>query len=214
MAQEGRTNRPSTRERLLGAAKVTFAEAGYHGARVSDIVRLAGVAQGTFYLHFKGKDDAFRALIEGFFEGLVGEVVQAATLRAAETPAELAEQGRRMWRGALREFHADTALARLILREARCLSPAFAEVIQGYYQRGAQVLAAYMRLPAVAPLLREGLDVDVAAWAIIGMFESVAYHMLVVEARDDVDALAEGLLELELGGLLRHDAPAGEHGRD
>ncbi|RCK10962.1 TetR/AcrR family transcriptional regulator [Bacillus licheniformis] len=44
-----------TREELLHIALELFATKGYHAAKISDIVKQAGVAQGTFYWHFKSR---------------------------------------------------------------------------------------------------------------------------------------------------------------
>jgi len=43
------------RDQILKAARTVFDEKGYESATVSDIVRRAGVAQGTFYLYFESK---------------------------------------------------------------------------------------------------------------------------------------------------------------
>jgi len=43
------------RDQILKAARAVFDEKGYESATVSDIVRRAGVAQGTFYLYFESK---------------------------------------------------------------------------------------------------------------------------------------------------------------
>jgi AcrR family transcriptional regulator len=53
-----------TRAKLLDAAVPALAEKGYHATRVDDIVRLAGVSHGTFYLYFANKEDLFRTLAE------------------------------------------------------------------------------------------------------------------------------------------------------
>ena len=45
------------RERILRAAVDVFAEAGYFNSRVSTIAKAAGVADGTIYLYFSGKED-------------------------------------------------------------------------------------------------------------------------------------------------------------
>jgi AcrR family transcriptional regulator len=42
-------------ERLRLAARELFVEVGYHETRPQNIARLAGVANGTFYLHFADK---------------------------------------------------------------------------------------------------------------------------------------------------------------
>jgi AcrR family transcriptional regulator len=53
-----------TRARLLDAAVPALWEKGYHGTRVDDIARIAGVSHGTFYLYFANKEDLFRTLAE------------------------------------------------------------------------------------------------------------------------------------------------------
>lgn len=46
-------------ERLRQAARLLFVQKGYHETRPQDIARQAGVANGTFYLHFADKQQAF-----------------------------------------------------------------------------------------------------------------------------------------------------------
>jgi TetR/AcrR family transcriptional regulator, fatty acid metabolism regulator protein len=52
------------RERILAAAERIFARHGFFAARVSEIAREAGVADGTIYLYFKSKDDLLISLFE------------------------------------------------------------------------------------------------------------------------------------------------------
>src|SRR3977135_71661 len=52
------------RERILVAAERIFARHGFFAARVSDIAREAGGADGTIYLYFKSKDDLLISLFE------------------------------------------------------------------------------------------------------------------------------------------------------
>ena len=47
----------SKRERILRAAVDVFAKNGYFNAKVSEIAKTAGVADGTIYLYFDGKED-------------------------------------------------------------------------------------------------------------------------------------------------------------
>jgi AcrR family transcriptional regulator len=85
-----------TRAKLLDAAVPALAEKGYHATRVDDIVRLAGVSHGTFYLYFANKEDLFRTLAErcadeadALAESL--GVVDAGTAGVATLRAWLAE---------------------------------------------------------------------------------------------------------------------------
>ena len=45
-------DKEATRQRILEAAEEVFAEKGYHGAVVDDIVRTADMSKGGFYFHF------------------------------------------------------------------------------------------------------------------------------------------------------------------
>jgi len=52
-----------TKEKLLHSAKKIFSEKGFYRTRVSDIVKDAGVSQGTFYIYFKSKEEIFKEII-------------------------------------------------------------------------------------------------------------------------------------------------------
>src|SRR6476646_6442765 len=80
------------RSQLLEAARTVFAKKGYDDATVSEIVGRAGVAQGTFYLYFPGK------------ESLAGAFAELLSERFAEVAAEK--------RARSRSF--DTALIRVL----------------------------------------------------------------------------------------------------
>jgi AcrR family transcriptional regulator len=58
--------RPDTRERILDAALALFVERGFDGTTISDIERAVGLAAGTgsFYRHFRSKDDVFVAAVQ------------------------------------------------------------------------------------------------------------------------------------------------------
>lgn len=51
-------------DRILEAALDVFSEKGFHEAKVTEIARVAGVADGTIYLYFKNKDDLLISLFE------------------------------------------------------------------------------------------------------------------------------------------------------
>src|SRR5437763_2059453 len=65
----GARRKARTRTDLLAAARHVFAARGYHDASIAEITQLADVGVGTFYLHFRDKDEAFHTLLEeGFRE--------------------------------------------------------------------------------------------------------------------------------------------------
>ena len=82
------------RTQLLNAARAVFARKGYEEATVSEIVGRAGVAQGTFYLYFPGK------------ESLAGAFAEALSERFAEVAAERTARCRSFDTALIRVFEA------------------------------------------------------------------------------------------------------------
>ena len=70
-------DREIRRAQLVSAAATVFAERGVGNATVGDIVKEAGVAQGTFYLYFDSKDDAVLAVAERLADATVESIERA-----------------------------------------------------------------------------------------------------------------------------------------
>ena len=60
------------RERILAAAVRVFAKSGFFDARVSDVAKAAGVADGTIYLYFTSKEHLLVSLFEDRVDKLLG----------------------------------------------------------------------------------------------------------------------------------------------
>jgi AcrR family transcriptional regulator len=62
------------RSALYESARQLFAEKGFKDTSVADITKRAGVAVGTFYIHYPSKDrlfiDIFKTENERMFEGM------------------------------------------------------------------------------------------------------------------------------------------------
>ena len=68
--EEGRARHEAKYQRILDAALDVFARKGFHEAKISEIARAAGVADGTIYLYFKNKDDLLISLFEAKLEAI------------------------------------------------------------------------------------------------------------------------------------------------
>jgi AcrR family transcriptional regulator len=99
------------RERVLDAAVELFAQQGYDGTSVSQVITRAGVAKGGFYHHFASKEallyevygDLIGRQLEGMDEILRRGLPAAETLRAlihdlVETTAASARPALVFWR--------------------------------------------------------------------------------------------------------------------
>ncbi|MHC1745114.1 MAG: TetR/AcrR family transcriptional regulator [Syntrophobacteraceae bacterium] len=77
-----RVKQADKHQRILDAAIKIFAVKGFFQAKVSEIAREAGVADGTVYLYFKNKDE----LLISIFEVKMREVIQQFRTAVFELP--------------------------------------------------------------------------------------------------------------------------------
>jgi AcrR family transcriptional regulator len=106
------------RERVLDAAIAVFAEQGYQGTTIDDIVAAAKVGVGSFYELFDNKPDCFVQAYE--------RIAAAARERiAAAIPAEAAwpEQACAALRALLETIEAEPAPAKVALVEVQTAGP-------------------------------------------------------------------------------------------
>jgi AcrR family transcriptional regulator len=80
------TSAPDARERVLDAAVELFAQQGYDGTSVSQVITRAGVAKGGFYHHFASKE----ALLYEVYGDLIGRQLDGMDeiLRRGLPPAD------------------------------------------------------------------------------------------------------------------------------
>lgn len=159
----GRTLRPRgqrTRQRLLDAGAVVFAERGYYTARVDDVVRAAATSHGTFYLYFANKEELFHAL--------AAEVVDRVTALADEFPPFDTPDAATALHDWIERYAAVTARSGAVVRVWADAGAADSEV----GRVGADLARAVTdriaeRIAAVAP----GLDARVAAGAVLAAID-------------------------------------------
>lgn len=98
-----------TRKALYQSALRLFAERGLAAATVQDITLAAGVAKGTFFSHFRTKEEVFQP----FFETLLANVAEVLRdVDAAVTGVRLAL--RHLFERNAREFGRDPVLIRAL----------------------------------------------------------------------------------------------------
>jgi AcrR family transcriptional regulator len=64
---------PDKRAQLLQVAATHFAQKGYEGASLKDILAAAGFGKSSYYYYFEDKEDLFAAVVEDFFERFAKE---------------------------------------------------------------------------------------------------------------------------------------------
>jgi AcrR family transcriptional regulator len=191
----------STEEKLLSAAIDLMSKKGYHRTTVSDIVKAAGVAQGTFYLYFESKKALFMKLMHRF-SSLLENALAAVDLsfEAINTTEALGLQIRTAIRNVLLVYQDNAVLARIFLREAMGLEPDFAELWDSIVERLA-ALGALIMERAIERGLLPPQNSQIVAHCVVGMIERVAYYWLFQENEFELDEVVDALARFELFGI-------------
>jgi AcrR family transcriptional regulator len=160
-------DREARRAELVSAAAAVFAQRGVANTAVSDIVKAAGVAQGTFYLYFDSKDDAVLAVVDQIANGICE---QTATRIAAATSAV---DKLTSFSGVLSEAGAQPGAAAVVdlmhLPENRLLHDRLAEDITRRLVPQLETVVAH----GVAEGVFDVGDPGAAAWFVLAGLQSV-----------------------------------------
>jgi AcrR family transcriptional regulator len=148
----------ATRRKLLGAAELEFGERGFHAASVASITRRAGVAQGTFYLYFPGKQDILRELVRQ-----MGRELRHALAEATGELSERLEVERAGLRAFVRFSLGHKNLYRVVMQSQFVDESIYRE----YYQTLAGAYAAGLVRAQKVGQTRPG-DAETQAWALMG----------------------------------------------
>jgi AcrR family transcriptional regulator len=91
-----RTKPPDERKAdLVAAAAKVFERKGYSKATVSEIVKEAGVAQGTFYIYFHSKEEALDAVAEHILKDII--IILVSISRSDRTAIEKVQELLKTW---------------------------------------------------------------------------------------------------------------------
>jgi len=190
----------ATAARLLAAGADLFAARGFHAVTTHDIARHAGVAAGTFYLHFKDKSDLYRAIAQRTVAALQDRLDAAA-------PGRGTRDGLRARVAALVDFadqHRD--LVRILFRAGTKDASVEAEVLDELAARIAQGRSASV---AAGEMPRD-LDPGVVSQALVGMLARVIAWWVEDPTRIAREDLIETLTQIQLAGT---HPPAGGHSK-
>jgi AcrR family transcriptional regulator len=198
VAHAATRDKDATRQRLLDAAEEVFAEKGYHGAVVDDIIRRSDSSKGGFYFHFPNKQAIFLSLIDALVPKLTGAVERAI---AAE-PDPVAQMGAAL-RTLLDIFAKHRKLTKILLVEAVGLGHGFDEQLMRTRGHFAAFIKGYLD-KAVTSRAIAPLDTDIASWAWLGAINEIVVRWLVTrqpERLEDVYPQLQALLLRSVGAL-------------
>jgi TetR/AcrR family fatty acid metabolism transcriptional regulator len=186
------------RDALLRAAIDTFAARGFFHAQVADVARAAGVAAGTVYLYFRGKDDLLTSIFERTMKEAIAE--GRRSVAAATDPVERLREIARLHLGRLGRDRALAVVFQVELRQSTKFMERFS----------ATQLREYLGI--IRDVIAEGQDRQVfrteisptlAAKLFFGMLDEVATNWILSRRKYSLVADADAIVDLFAGGISK-----------
>jgi TetR/AcrR family fatty acid metabolism transcriptional regulator len=169
-------SREARRRAILDSAVRVFAEQGFFAARIRDIAAGAGVAEGTIYLYFEGKDDL---LLTAFREKVNEFVASVRDVMGADLPFQ--ERLARFVELQFQSIEADPPLATVLLLESRQSSKFYGGAVRDVLKTYAQAIDSLLGTGMERGEVRGDVSVTLARRMLIGALEEVELEWLLGE---------------------------------
>ena len=190
-------NSPATLARIQQAALDEFAEKGFMGASLRQIVKHAGVTTGAFYGYFSSKEALFASIVEPHAAALMGRFMEAQTTFAqrpeAEQPRHMGEDSGSCVRWMVEYICAHREPVKLLLCKAEGTSYEHFvhNMVEVEVEYTLQYLEVLHRLGHECPQLDAQLCHIIASGMFNGIFEIVVHDMPKEQAMRYVDQLRD-----------------------
>jgi AcrR family transcriptional regulator len=180
-----------------------FYENGFQKTRVSDIVREAKVAQGTFYLYFKSKDDIFLHICTGF-KNRFATLIQGAGDLFSITSHEEEEQNLFVFiRDLIRLYAANKKLARIIFYESANYGSSAREMGENIYMDFIDMIRRRLEQQRDSGHISFE-DAETEAAFLVGLFCRSLFYFIEMKNDIDIETLSRRMTLFILGGLRKN----------
>ncbi|MGE5673974.1 MAG: TetR/AcrR family transcriptional regulator [Mycobacterium leprae] len=174
-----------------------FGTRQFHGAAVNDITRAAGVAQGTFYVYFKSKQEIFRELVTDLSHRLRTDL--ATSTRGM--PNRLAME--RAGIEAFLRFARNHRYLYRIVREAEFVDP---DQFQWFYRTMAE---GYVRGLSLAGAQGEAAvpHAEALAYCLMGLTDFIGMRWVLWEGQEPPAEVVDAVMQFIEYGLRTPPTP-------
>jgi TetR/AcrR family transcriptional regulator, fatty acid metabolism regulator protein len=187
----------SKRERILRAAVEVFARSGYFNAKVTDIAKGAGVADGTIYLYFDGKEDLLVTIFREYTRNYLHELEKRlAGVNGAEERIRIAITHH------LETLGSDRPLAVVSQVELRHSLKFMSLLSQQEVADYLNMLRKVVEHGQAEGVFRRNLHPQLVAKSVFGILDEMVTSWILSEKEYDLAAQAEPVADFVLNGLL------------
>ena len=191
-----RADKADKRDAILRAAIETFAARGFFNAQVADVARTAGVAAGTVYLYFRGKDD----LLISIFERTMKEAIDAGR-RSLEGRAQPLDRLREIARLHLDRLGRDRNLAVVFQVELRQSTKFMERFSATYLREYLGIIRDVIAEGQAKGVFRKQINPTLAAKMLFGALDEMATNWILSRRKYSLVAETDAVIDLFVGGL-------------
>jgi TetR/AcrR family transcriptional regulator, fatty acid metabolism regulator protein len=187
------------RDALLRAAIDTFAARGFFNAQVADVARAAGVAAGTVYLYFRGKDDLLISIFERTMKEAIAEGRQ--TVGQLTDPVERLRAIARLHLGRLGRDRALAIVFQVELRQSTKFMERFSATQLREYLG---VIRDVVADGQARDVFRPQINPTLAAKLFFGALDEMATNWILSRRKYSLAAEADAIVDVFVGGFGRN----------
>ena len=197
-ANPPKLDRTDKRDALLRAAIDTFAARGFFNAQVADVARSAGVAAGTVYLYFRGKDD----LLISIFERTMKEAI-ADGRRSVDALTDPVERLREIAKLHLGRLGRDRALAVVFQVELRQSTKFMERFSSTQLREYLGIIRGVIADGQARDVFRTAISPTLAAKLFFGALDEMATNWILSRRKYALASEVDAIVELFVGGLAQ-----------
>jgi TetR/AcrR family fatty acid metabolism transcriptional regulator len=191
-----KTDRSDKRDAILRAAIDTFAVRGFFNAQVADVARAAGVAAGTVYLYFRGKDD----LLVSIFERTMKEAI-ADGRRSVAGLDDPVSRLREIARLHLDRLGRDRSLAIVFQIELRSSTKFMEQFSTTQLREYLAIIREAIVDGQTRGVFRREINPTFAAKLVFGALDEMATNWILSRRKYSLVGEADAILDFLVGGL-------------
>ncbi len=191
-----------TRSQLLNAAIDMFHEKGFQKTRVSDIVAAAQVAQGTFYLYFKSKDEIFLQIAADFKNRFAELIENSDQLLSGNSYPEVRENLLIFIRQMVQLYSENTKMARILFYENGQADCQFRHIWQELYSSFIAMVKLHLENHRNSPFIVFE-DAETEAAFLVGLLSRSLLYFIELKHDLDFDTLSRRMTDFILGGISK-----------
>ena len=180
---------------ILRAAIDVFAERGFFSAQVADVARAAGVAAGTVYLYFRGKDD----LLVSIFERTMKDAIADGRACVAPLSDPVAQLGA-IARVHLDRLGRDRALAVVFQVELRQSTKFMAQLSSTMLREYLGIIREIIVAGQKSGAFRKEINPTLAAKMFFGCLDEMATNWVLSRRTYALASEADDIVDLFVGG--------------